>query len=80
MPKYSFKNNLFFSIWRGGVNILHQLTQVYPNHHATQPIVLAMTQCVGRTTHNLGHTMHHVDPTINEYKHEFFFLKCFDIF
>ena len=46
MPKYSFKNNLFFSIWGG------------------QP--LAMTQCVGRTTHNLGHTMHHVDPTIDE--------------
>ena len=22
--------------------------------------------CVGHTTHNLGHTMHHVDPTIDE--------------
>ena len=66
MPKCSFKNNLFFSIW-GWVNILHQLTQVYPNHHATQTIVLAVTQCVGRTTHNLCHTMHHVDPTIDEF-------------
>ena len=28
--------------------------------------VLALTQSVGRTTHNLGHTMHHVDPTIAE--------------
>ena len=43
---YAFNNNLFFSIW-GGVNILHQLTKVYPNHHATQPIVLAVTQYVG---------------------------------
>ena len=50
----------------GGVNILHLLTQVYPNHHATQPIVLAMTQSVGRNTHNLGHAMHLVDSTIDE--------------
>ena len=55
----------------GGFNILHQLTQVYPNHHATQPILLAVTQCVGHTTHNFGHTMHHVDPTIDE-EHEIF--------
>ena len=70
MPKYSFKKNLLFQ-YGGGVNILHQLTQVYPNHHATQPIGLAVTQCVGCTTHNLGHTMHHFDPTIDEY-HEIF--------
>ena len=57
MPKYSFKNKLFFQ-YGGG-------SQVYPNHHATQPIVLAVTKCVGRTTHNLGHTMHHVEPAIN---------------
>ena len=49
IPKYSFKNNLFFSI-SGGVNIRHQVTQVYPNHHAKQPIVLTMTQCVEHHT------------------------------
>ena len=38
----------------------------YPNRHATQPIVLAVAQCVGHTTYNFGHTMHHVDPTIDE--------------
>ena len=43
MPKYSFKNNLFFQYGGGRVNILHQLTQVYPNQHATQPLVLAVT-------------------------------------
>ena len=57
MHKYGFKNNLFFQY--GGVNILHQLTQVYPNHHAKKPIMLAMTQCEGRTTHNLCHTLLH---------------------
>ena len=44
---------------------MHQLTQVYPNHHATQSIVLAVTQCVSHTTLNLGNRMHHVDPTID---------------
>ena len=37
-----------------------------PKHHATKPIVLAVTQCVGCTTNNLGHTMHHVDLTTDE--------------
>ena len=48
------------------VNTFQLLTRVYPNHHATQPIVLVMTQCVGHTTHDLGRTMHQVDPTIDE--------------
>lgn len=69
MPKYSYKNNSFFAIW--GVNILNKLTQVYPNHHDTQAIVLAVIQCVGHITHNLGHTMHHVDPTIDELNETF---------
>ena len=60
---FIWKQLIFFNMV--GVNILHQLTQVYLNHHTTQPILLAMTKCVGHTTHNFGHILHH-DDTIDE--------------
>ena len=53
-----------------GKLFLSRVTLKRPN----QPIV----QCVGHTTHNFGHTMHYVDPTIDEL-HEIF-LKVLTIF
>ena len=40
---------IFFNYWHLLLfYILHQLTHVYSNHHTTQCIVLAMTQCIGQ--------------------------------
>ena len=55
MPKYSFKNKLFFSIWVKG-----QYTTPADPGLPKPPCHKAhcVTQCVGRTKHNLCHTMH----------------------
>ena len=58
MPKYSFKNNLFLQY--GGSQHTTPADPGLPKHNPA--LVLAMTQCVGHTTHNFSHTMHHVDP------------------